>query len=252
MMSLPFRFLASAVAVLALPVLASAAEPAILAKARARIGSEAAIERLKSIHYTGTLVTTDPKDPTKEMTAKVDMVFVKPDFQRITAVYDTFVESTALDSYEGWTRVQDGKDATKWRLTLLDADQVKRLRANTWETLAFFRGIERIGGRVEDQGPATIEGVACQKIAFIHSEKIIFYKYFEQATGRLVLTETESGATLREQGELVVDGLRFPKTLVTMVKNGDNTQKVTLNYDKITLNETFPPDGFRVPPLGRN
>ena len=41
MMSFPFRFLASAFAVLALPVLASAAEPAILAKARARIGSEA-------------------------------------------------------------------------------------------------------------------------------------------------------------------------------------------------------------------
>lgn len=42
---------------------AAETEPAILAKARARLGSEAALEGLKTIHYVGTLTTADPRIP---------------------------------------------------------------------------------------------------------------------------------------------------------------------------------------------
>lgn len=246
--SLALTFL---VLVVTLVARAGEADPAILARARARLGSEAAIEGLKTIHYVGTLTTADPKDSTKQLQAKVEMFFQKPDRQRITATYDKFVETTALDAYEGWTRVQDSTDSSKWRLTLLDPGQIKRLRANTWESLSYFRGIGRIGGRVEDKGPVSVDGVNCQKIAFIHDANIIFYRYFDAASGRLVLTETESGGTHREQGEIVAGGIRFPKTLVTMTKNGDRTQTVTLNYEKVTVNETFPANFFAVPALSR-
>lgn len=246
------RRLATACAAIGLTGVVFAAEPsAMLAKARARLGSEAALDGIKSVHYVGSLTTTDPKDPTKQIQAKIEMYFQKPDRQRITATYDKFVETTALDSYEGWTRVQDISDPSKWRLTLLDINQIKRLRANTWESLAYFRGIERAGGRIEDKGSVNVDGVACQKIAFIHAPNIIFYRYFDVATGRLVLTETESGGTHREQGEIMAGGIRFPKTLITMNKAGDKTQTVTLTYDKVTVNETFPADFFAVPPLSR-
>lgn len=228
-----------------------AAELPILAKARARLGPDAALDGLKSIRYVSTLTTTDPKDPTKEITAAVEMIFDRPDRQRITATYLDYVETTALDSYEAWTRVQDPKDASRWRLTLLDAEQVKRLRANTWQSLAYFRGIERIGGRVEDQGTANVDGVACQKVAFIHEPRIIFYRYFDPATGRLVLTETESGASVREEGEMMAGGIRFPKAIITVVKSGDRTQKVTVRHEKVFLNENFPAETFRVPAVPR-
>ncbi|MBI4622633.1 MAG: hypothetical protein HY736_05335 [Verrucomicrobia bacterium] len=227
-----------------------AAEPAIIARARAFVGPEAALAAVKSLHYTGTLVTTNSAEPSKQERAAIEIVFQRPEQQRITSTSDKIIEVTSLDGYEGWTRVQDAGDPTKWRQTLLGPDQVKRLRAQTWENLAFFRGIERVGGRVEDQGPATVEGVACQKIAFIHGPNIIFYRFFDVATGRLVSTETENGGISREQGEWRANGIRFPKTLTMTTKNAaGQTQIVTINFEKVTVNETFPAKLFAVPAM---
>jgi hypothetical protein len=228
-----------------------AGELPMIAKARAFIGTEAAIEAIKSVHYVGTLTVTDVNDPKIQTKATMEIIFQKPDQQRIKAVSDKTIEVTALDGYDGWQRITDAKDATKWQQTLLGTDQIKRLRANTWENLAFFRGLERRGGKVEDKGTTTIDGVACQKLAFVHAPNIIFTRYFDAATGRLVYTETETGGTIREQGEVIVNGVRFPKSIVTDTKNKDGKmQKATIVFDKITLNETFPPNVFAIPALG--
>jgi outer membrane lipoprotein-sorting protein len=229
---------------------AAHAEPAIIAKARAFLGAESALDAVKSVHYIGTLVTADPADPAKQTRATVEIVFQKPRQQRINITYDKAIEQTALDGYDAWQRQQDTSDSNKWRQTLLSADQIKRLRANTLENLTFFRGLERQGGRVEDQGSATIDGIACQKIVFIHAPNIVFTRYFDVATGRLVLTETEAGGVIREQGETTVSGVRFPKTIVTDTKTpAGKTQTVTINFDKVTVNETFPSSFFAVPAL---
>ncbi len=240
------------VGVLALTAAIRADEPAIIAKARAFVGPEAKLDALTSVHYTGVLVTADPKDPTKQTRANIEIIFQKPDQQRITATSDRAVEVTALDDYEAWQRIQDAKDPSKWRQTLLAPEQVRRLQANTWENLAFFRGIERKGGRVDDQGPATIDGVACEKIAFIHSPTISFIRYFALDNGKLIYTETESGGSIREQGEMMVDGIRFPMSLATQTRNSaGEMQTVTINFDKITVNEVFPSSLFSVPELGK-
>jgi hypothetical protein len=236
----------------ALVATAPAAEPAIIAKARAFVGSEPVLNGLKSVHYFGTLVTADPADPTKQVRSSIEIVFQRPDQQRIMSTSDKVVEVTALDGYDGWQRVTDSANPTQWRQTLLGSDQIKRLRANTWENLSFYRGLEKAGGRVEDQGAKTIEGVACQKIAFIHAPNIIFYRYFEVATGRLVLTETESGGTIREQGEVVVSGIRFPRSIITSTKNAKGEpQGVTITFDKVTVNEPVPAKQFAVPGYGK-
>ncbi len=246
------RRLALVSAIIVSASLAAAAEPAIIAKARAFIGSEAALNSVTSVHYTGTLVAPDPKDATKQIRTAIEIIFQKPEQQRITAISDKAMETTALDGYEGWMRLEDPADPKKWRQTLLGTEQIKRLRANTWENLSFFRGIERNGGRAEDLGAQTIDGVTCQKIAFIHSPTIIFYRYFDVATGRLVFTETEGGGTIREQGEIIVDGIRFPRSIITTTKTAKGEpHTVTINFDKVQVNETFPASHFRVPVLGR-
>lgn len=245
------RLAAVALAILSAGVLA-AQEPAIIARARAYLGTEAALNGVKSVHYVGTLVTGDPADPAKQTRAAMEIVFQKPEQQRIKATSDKLIETTALDGYEGWQRVQDPADPTKWRQVLLGTDQIKRLRANTWENLSYFRGIERVGGRMEDLGVKTVDGVACQKIAFIHGPNIIFYRYFDVATGRLVFTETEAGGTIREQGEMMVDGIRFPRSIVTASKNEKGQLvTVTINFEKVTLNQAFPAKEFAVPFMGR-
>ncbi|MES2693387.1 MAG: hypothetical protein V4773_07940 [Verrucomicrobiota bacterium] len=242
------RRLALAPVVVLFAAVAQAAEPAIIAKARAFVGAEATLEAVTSVKFTGTLTAPDAKDPTKQVTTALEIIFQKPDQQRIMMTSNTEIETTGLDGYEGWLRRQDPNVATNWRQMLLGVEQIKRLRANAWENLYYFRGIERIGGRVEDQGTKQINGVTCQKIAFIHSSNIIFIRYFDVATGKLVLTETEGGGTIRETGEMMVNGVRFPRTIVTTAKSSKGEeQAVTVNFEKIELNQTFPGSIFRVP-----
>ena len=224
------------------------AELPIIAKARAFVGPDAALDAIKSIHYVGSLITSDPTDARKLTYVTVDIMIQSPYRQRISNSSDKSIEVTALDSYDGWHRVQDPKDPARWKLMLLGKDQIKLLRANTWENLAFYRGLEREGGTVIDRGAATVDGVACRKIAFVHDDKIAFIRYFDEATGRLVLTEVGYGVAIRELGEIRVNGVRFPKTIITTATGADGKpQSVTVTFDKVTVNESFPDGTFAVP-----
>ena len=246
---LPFRRLAAWGVLLAFVAVARGEHP-LIAKARAFVGPEEVLVAVKSVHYVGSLVTPDPTDAKKMTYVTVEIIVQDPYQQRITASSDRSVEVTALDGYDAWHRVQDPKDSTRWRMQLLGTDQIKRLRANTWENLAFYRGLEREGGRVVDQGDATKDGIACRKLAFIHAGGVVFLRYFDAATGRLVVTESESGVSIREQGEIRVNGLRFPKSIVTATRGDDGREKsVTLTFDQITLNESFPASTFAIPSL---
>jgi len=228
--------------------LAAEAEPAIIAKARAFIATEQTLAGLNSLHLTGTLVTADPADPNKQVRVTMDIIFQHPYQQRILASTDKTIETTALDGYDGWGRLQDAKNPARGRQTILTVDRIKRLRANTWENLAFYRGIEKAGGRVEEQGTTVIDGITCEKLAFIHAPNIIFYRYFDPATGRLVFTEMENGDTIREQGEMVVSGIRFPRGIVTTTKNAKGeVQTSTITFDTAKVNEPHPSRLFAVP-----
>ena len=104
---------------------------------------------------------------------------------------------------------------------------------------------------MEEQGTQTIDGIACQKVAFIYAPNIIFYRFFDPATGRLVQTETEDGGITREEGENVVKGIKFPKVMKMTVKGPKGqSQLVTISLDTITVNETFPAALFRTPSPG--
>ncbi|MEX2044121.1 MAG: hypothetical protein WD941_02135 [Opitutus sp.] len=244
------RWFAAACTALVVSNAAPAAEPAMIAKARAYVGSEAALAAVTSVRYAGTLVTADPADPANQTRAAMEIIFQKPDQQRVVATSDKTVEVTALDGYDGWQRVTDLADRTKWRQTLLGTEHIRRLRANTWENMSFFRGLEGAGGRLEDHGITTIDGITCRKIAFVHAPQIVFNRFFDVATGRLVYTETEAGGTIREQGEMIVNGIRFPKSIVTTTRNqAGQLQTVTIHFEKITVNERFPASTFAVPSL---
>ncbi len=232
--------------------------PPIVAKARAYLGSDAALNAVTSVHYTGTLLTAG------NSTAVIEIVFQKPYRQRITATserpvpaakagdpatVEKTIEITALDDYDAWRRLQDAKDPTRWQLTLLDKDQIKRLRANTWENLAYYSGLEKAGVTAEPKGLATVGSVACEKVAFRHADDIVFLRYFDKATGRLMLTETEQGGSIREEGEIMVNGIRFPKKVVTTTRENGKELSITVTFDKITVNEVFPESLFVIPEL---
>jgi hypothetical protein len=235
--------LAALVALAAGPLRAADSVEQVLARARAYLGSESALNSITAIHFSGTLeIDAGTRLP-------VDIIFQKPFQQRITVTGPKVIEVTALDGYDAWQKRTNPENPTQWQVTLLDAGQVKRLRANTWENLSFFAGIEKKGGNVLSGGDVTIDGVACVKLSFVHADSIIFVRYFEKATGRLVRTETETGAEIREEGEMMVKGIRFPKKVINKAPNGPAT---TIVFEKIELNAVIPPGEFAVPTFRAN
>ena len=235
--------LAAMVALAAGPLRAADSIEQVLARARAYLGSENALNSITAIHFSGTLeIDAGTRLP-------VDIIFQKPFQQRITVTGPKVIEVTALDGYDAWQKRTNPENPTQWQVTLLDAGQVKRLRANTWENLSFFAGIEKKGGNVLSGGDTTIDGVACVKLSFVHADNIIFVRYFEKTTGRLVRTETETGAEIREEGEMMVKGIRFPKKVINKAPNGPAT---TIVFEKIELNAVIPPGEFAVPTFRAN
>jgi hypothetical protein len=223
-------------------------EPAIIKAARAYLGTESALARIVTIHFSGTVTTPDPKDPKKVKTESLEIVLQKPDRQRVTISDGTQIDMTGLNGYEGWHRVASTTDPTKWQEDFLAVPTIKKLRAQTLEGLNFFRGYEKVGGTVVDEGEAMKEGVPCRKVSFTYAPDIVFVRYFDAKTGRLVITETANSA-LMERGEQVVDGVRFPKSLVqvSILPNGTTTTIVT-TFDKVTTNDLIPSSYFDAPP----
>ncbi len=224
----------------------------LIAKARAYLGSETALNAVRSIHFVGAIEVTLTELPAKAKGAPagsleklpLEIIFQKPYEQMMIVNRDATTDAMVLDGYDGWSRIADRKDPKKWRLTLLDAEQIRQLRANTWENLNFFAGLEQAGGAIQLGANTTIDGIVCAKVSFIHSDQIVFHRYFDKSTGRLVKTETAEGGEIREEGELRVDGIRFPRKIVNKDPNGRVT---TIIFDRIVLNESFPPSRFAVP-----
>jgi hypothetical protein len=237
---------------------ARAVEPAIIAKARAYLGADAALDGVNSVHMVGRIAGNSPGDSGKPMEATIDIVFQKPWQESITILSAGSVVRTALNGTEGWHEEQSPRAAGQtaidakraWNLPLLSPEQAKVLRIDTLENLWFYRGVDRWGGESRDEGPVTQDGIACEKVAFAYTPTVTYHRYFDQATGRLVYSDTEGGAKIREQGEIVAGGIRYPKTIVIIDKAaGGKDSTKTYSFDQVTLNEHFPESFFAVPDL---
>ena len=243
------------VALLSVPMQVGFADERIdtwVAKARAAVGSESALKAIHAVRFSGTVEsmqkTPSKADPTKmeetRIRLAIDSSFQKPYRQRIVLRSDNTIETTTLDEYNGWIhRAEIGRESQAI-LTLLESSQIKRLRANTWEYLSYFRGIEACGGRVDFQGEADVDGKNCVVLAFAHAPNISFTRYFDKSTGRLIKTVTENGGEIREEGEIIVAGIRYPKVLINKSPDG---QVATITFDSIKVNEPLPDAEFDVP-----
>ncbi len=236
--------LACATALLATPV--ARAEPAVLGLARAYRGPESTLEAITSVHYVGTLERRDPDHPEKAaFSGALDMIFAKPLRQRMVDREEKGSRTTVLDGYDAWDFTQSNSDPSRFRLTWLAAGDIRTLRANTWENLYNYNCPE--GGSIEDKGPATIDNIACERVDFTHGPGIVYERYFDRDTGRLVLS-VRGPETIRESGEIMVDGVRFPKTIVSSTKTPTGKEIVaTVTFNSVVLNEPLSPDLFAAP-----
>ena len=241
-MQLRLLLVAALLSATGLPAAAQTAEQWI-ARARARLGSESALQGLTSIRYTGTLVVDGANQ------RSLDILFQKPLKQRITLTSAEIVDVIGLDDYDAWQKRMNPNNPAQWQLTLIDPAQTKRLRAQVWDNLYFFSGLEKMRGSVRLEGDVTVDGVACVKLVFTYHENMVLTRYFERATARLVKVETETGTEIREEGEIFANGIRFPRKVTNREKDG---RAITMVFDQVILNETHAASEFAVPALREN
>jgi hypothetical protein len=245
-----FRLLAVFTACAATLFAADPEVDALLAKARARIGTDEALKKINSIHFEGKIEASDDGVPLPSMAgATVEIIFQKPFRHRMTVSSPQGTEITGLDEYTGWRRNESPTAGVRPKTTVLGKEEVKRLRANTSENLSFYRGLEQLGGQVLDLGPSQAGGAASRKLVFRYDQGVEFIRHFDPATGKLLLTETPPVGMIREEGEMVVDGVRFPAKIIATSKipASGKTRVIQISFNKITLNETFPPGLFEQP-----
>jgi len=230
---------------------ARADEPAILARARAYLGPESALAAVHSLHFVCRVIRADPDfpdDTSKAVVNPADIYFEKPSRERIAIKTDKQFVETVIDGDDGWQRKTVFGPPKGVQLSFIGLSLLENLQADAWENLYFYRGIEAVGGTLEDRGPATMDGIACEEIVFSHSASIVYFRYFDRATGRLVSTRTASGAAIREKGEIISGGIRFPKAIVISQKNAEGKgESTTYSFDQVLVNEALPDSLFTVP-----
>ena len=224
-------------------ILAAKLDPqseAILKKARQFISDESTLNGVNSLRFEGTI-----KDP-EGKTGKIVISLQKP-YKMVQSIHheNGVVDEFGLNDYEGWLKRFKTEDPDVYALMPVDVTRLKRLRANTYEGLNFFSTKTSYGRKIEYQGKQDLDGKTVEVVKVLYGSAV-FIRYFETTTGELLLSEIENGERIQEQGEMVVDGIRFPKYLVTF--NGDD-QISHLEFHSIQVNPKFEDSLFTQPPL---
>ncbi|HEY1792434.1 MAG TPA: hypothetical protein VGG34_05915 [Opitutaceae bacterium] len=225
------------------------AEPAVLSLARAYLGPESTIDAIRNIHYVGTLERSDPAHPDgPPISESLDMILAKPMQQKLVEHGAKFTLTTVLDDMDGWELAVDNANAKSRTLIWMKPADILTLQANTLENLYYYH-MPRGRGTAVDKGPATVDGVTCERIDIEHGDGIVFERYFDRDTGRLVLTKV-GPEEIRESGEIMVEGLRFPSEITTKAAAANGKVAVAkAKFTRISINEALPRDTFAVPDM---
>ncbi len=242
------RFLALAALLPLLVLVAQAASvDDVIAQARRYVGKERDLEALQTLRYRGRIEVAGPTSAN----GTIELILAKPDRQKSIRVMGPNREIVGLDGTEAWRRIEPIANPARGRTDILSLAELRQLQASTFENLSFYRGLEARGGRVEARGEAVVDGRPVVRLAFIHPGEVVFVRAFDKETGRLLSTESTDGARMIEEGEVVVQGIRFPRKLVS-ISGGEEAKRitVTITFEEIAVNETFPVESFAVPMPG--
>ena len=136
------------------------------------------------------------------------------------------------------------RDPNSVVIGILDAPLVREMRANTFENLNFFSGIEQMRGRILNKGKTKKDGRDVYLLVFEYNDRLYFERYFDAATGELISTVNGEGLEIREVGEIRSGGIRFPERIVSL-KDGEILN--TVIFEEIVVNEEFDPALFEIP-----
>lgn len=214
---------------------------ATIAKARAYMGGDEKLNEIKSILYKGTLLYSDGTTGTAEI------IFKKPYFQRFVAVLGDMKETTALNDLEAWRKQEKVGVPGIYSAGSYTPVEMYNMRASVWEYLNFYKKPTGPRKGVSYIDEVMIGKVPCVVLRYDHGDGIQFDRYFETETGRVARTVSTSGSLFVEEGEMMIDGIRFPKKLTTVFLTVPGDQKIEMVYSSIKVNTEVDNKIFKFP-----
>jgi hypothetical protein len=213
---------------------------AILKKARKFIAEESALNKVHSLRFTGTITDSSGES------GKIIIILQQP-YKLLQSVEmsNGVVDEFGLNDYEGWRKQYKMDDPDRYGLAPVDVRRLKRLRANTFEGLNFFSTETSFSRKIEYVGKQDLDGKPVEVVKVLYGTAA-FIRYFDVETGELVLSESESGEKIQEKGEMFVEGIRFPKQLITFHEGKQINQ---LEFNRIEVNPVLDSSLFNLPPL---
>ena len=213
----------------------------IIQKARATRGLDADLNKVDTITFKGAILYGTGS------TGSIEIIYKKPYFHRLTSVIDNALEVSGLDDTEGWLKSAHAAMPDNWSLLILDVDQVYNMRAKVSETLTFFAHPTGRSSKVSYEGIEEIEGRQCHALLYYHGDGIWNLHYFDVETGGLAKTVNNKGIEFFEKGEVIVDGVRFPKKLISVFYTPEGRDTMEMSFTSILVNENYSNEIFKMP-----
>ena len=215
----------------------------ILAKAREYLGGDTQLRAVETIQFHGSFTTNKGEEK-----GEILIYLKKPFKQRLDIIraHDGSIETTAINDIDGWGRRVNKEDADDWTIRILSMPELKRMRANTYDNLNFYSGIEKLGGKIINKGIVNKDGKNAYVLHFQYDNTIHYKRYFDVNTGKLLATINDKGIEIKDIGEFIVDGIRFPRE---QIRIEDGKKKDTLSFNKIIINAPMDDKIFELPSL---
>lgn len=212
-----------------------------LKKARSQLGTESALDSVESIQYVGVV-----KSNTGEKMSDLELIFEKPNCQKLKEVRGDKVNQTAVNGFEGYVMSVDMTNPSSRVIQVLRPLQVKRLMANAVENLNFFKGPDHMrGAEIIDEGVTEYNGQQARKIKFQYPLDLYYIRYFNPDNGKLIATISSDGLTMIEKDSLKSSGISFPKSVETYDETGKLLRSV--EFTEVKVNEKLDPSMFDFP-----
>ncbi|HBR94261.1 MAG TPA: hypothetical protein DEA90_08860 [Opitutae bacterium] len=214
-------------------------EKEIIDRARATVGSEAALDGLVTLELIGSLEPADTNIPS----ATILIVARKPLSQRLEIKVDDIVETTILDCKRGCI-IRSNLNAGASQMRDLVGTELERVSYSTRQFFNYFRPDFKNGETVRLLGSETYRGVRCYKLQYEYPGGFKTVRYFSLADDTLVSTVSENGVESVGVGSQVVGGIKFP----TKIEHYEGDRKLhTIVIHELKVNQPLTAGIFEIP-----
>lgn len=211
----------------------------IINRGRATLGSNAALDGLVTLNFSGRLEPADPRVPD----ASILVIARKPSSQRLEIRVDDMVETTIMNGRAGCI-IRSNLNAEASRMRELTEPELKRVLYSTKQFFNFYRPDSKNGEKVSYEGITTHRGVRAHRLLYSYPNGLKTMRYFSVDKDMLVSVVAENGVESVNIGSQMVEGINFPERIEYY--EGDRKLH-TIVLAAVQVNKPLPAGIFDIP-----